>query len=59
MIIKFKKIVETAKLPIYGSDYAAGMDLFSSNNEMIKIEPNTRKMIPTGLSISYDDDSYY
>ena len=59
MIIKFKKIVETAKLPIYGSDYAAGMDLFSSNTEMINIEPNTRKMIPTGLSISYDDDSYY
>ena len=59
MIIKFKKLIECAKIPVYGSEYAAGMDLFSSNEETIKIEPNMRKMIPTGLSIGYDDDSYY
>ena len=59
MNIQFKRLNENALMPIYGSNHAAGMDLFSSNNEPITIEPNTRKLIPTGLAISYDDPTYY
>lgn len=59
MKLQIKKLNNNAKNPIYGSEYAAGMDLFSSNEEPIIIEPQTRKIIPTGLSISYDDPNYY
>lgn len=59
MKLQIKKLNNNAKTPIYGSEYAAGMDLFSSNEETIIIEPHTRKIIPTGLSISYDDPNYY
>ena len=59
MKIQFKKLDSNALMPIYGSQYAAGMDLFSSNQEPITIEPQCRKLIPTSLSICYDDPSYY
>tara|TARA_B100001989_G_C24240425_1_gene317101 strand:+ start:135 stop:581 length:447 start_codon:yes stop_codon:yes gene_type:complete len=56
---QFKKLSPCAKLPEYGSEFAAGMDVFSSNEESIIIEPGKRKMIPTGLSMSYDNINYY
>ena len=56
---QFKKLSSSAKLPEYGSEFAAGMDLFSSNEESIIIEPSKRKMIPSGLSMSYDNMNYY
>ncbi len=56
---QFKKLSPTARLPEYGSEFAAGMDVFSSNEESIIIEPGKRKMIPTGLSMSYDNINYY
>ena len=59
MNIQFKKLNDNAKIPVYGSKCAAGMDLFSSNEELIIIEPQTRQCIPTGLSMSYDNDDYY
>lgn len=56
---QFKKLSPTARLPEYGSEFAAGMDVFSSNEESTIIEPGKRKMIPTGLSMSYDNINYY
>jgi dUTP pyrophosphatase len=53
------KLDENAKIPEYGSEYAAGIDLFSSNTEDIIILPKNRKLIPTGLYISWDDPKYY
>ena len=53
------KLDENAKIPEYGSEYAAGIDLFSSNTEDIIIPPKNRKLIPTGLYISWDDPNYY
>ena len=53
------KLDENAKIPEYGSEYAAGIDLFSSNTEDIIILPKNRKLIPTGLYISWDDPNYY
>lgn len=57
--IQFKKLNLSAKLPEYGSEFAAGMDLYSSNEEPIIIEPRQRKMIPIGLSMSYNLPNYY
>tara|TARA_Y200000002_G_scaffold383184_1_gene403834 strand:+ start:1620 stop:2066 length:447 start_codon:yes stop_codon:yes gene_type:complete len=56
---QFKKLSSNARLPEYGSEFAAGMDVFSSNEEIIGIHPGQRKMIPTGLSMSYDNINYY
>ena len=42
------------KLPSYGSTFSAGLDVCSSIN--CDVEPNTRKMIPTGLSISWEGE---
>ena len=53
------KLDENAKIPEYGSEYAAGIDLFSSNTEDIIIQPKNRKLISTGLYISWDDPKYY
>jgi dUTP pyrophosphatase len=49
-----KKITENAQLPIYGSDYAAGMDLFSSTD--IDIAPQSRRLVPTGISVSWNSE---
>lgn len=57
--IQFKKLNLCAKLPEYGSEFAAGMDLYSSNEEPMIIEPKQRKMIPIGLSMSYNLPNYY
>ena len=53
------KLDENAKIPEYGSEYAAGIDLFSSNTEDIIIQPKNRKLISTGLYISWEDPNYY
>ena len=53
------KLDENAKIPEYGSEYAAGIDLFSSNTEDIIIQHKNRKLISTGLYISWDDPKYY
>ena len=53
------KLDENAKIPEYGSEYAAGIDLFSNNTEDIIIHAKNRKLISTGLYISWDDPKYY
>ena len=55
----FKKLNVNAKLPEYGSRFSAGMDLYSCNDELIYIEPGQRKLIPTGLSMSWSNMNYY
>ena len=59
MHIKFELKSENATFPQFGSEYAAGIDLFSSNEEPIFIQPHHRQVIPTSLAMSYDDPSYY
>ena len=48
--INIKKLNEKAIIPTYGSDFAAGADLYASIDEGITIEPNETKFIPTGLA---------
>ena len=59
MDLKVKRLVPNAKLPIYGSEYAAGLDLFTSNTETILVQPLSRAVIPTGISLEWSDPDYY
>lgn len=59
MDLKVKKLVSNAKLPDYGSIYAAGLDLYSSNTETLIVPPLSRNVIPTGISLEWTDKDYY
>lgn len=49
--IKIKKLNENAVIPVKGSEYAAGMDLYACIDNEIMIEPHTTAKIGTGLAI--------
>jgi len=54
------KKTEDAMIPIYGSKYAVGMDIFSDTNDIISA--GKRKLISTGISVSWsglDEENYY
>jgi len=58
MKLNIKKLYDDSILPQYGSAYAAGLDLTSYVDTVI--EPRSRKLISTGISISWDSkDEYY
>ena len=55
-----KKLDSSAKIPEYGSNYAAGMDIFS--NMETSIPSGSRKLISTGISLSWNGleaENYY
>ncbi len=45
-----------ALLPVRATPFSAGLDLFSSEEAVVR--PNTRRLISTGLSIRLPKDSY-
>ena len=47
--IKFKKLNENAVTPTFGSEYAAGADLYSAEEEIV-INPNETAFIGTGIA---------
>lgn len=49
--IYVRKLRERAILPTYGSDGAAGADLYACLDEPIVIAPGSSAFIPTGLSM--------
>jgi dUTP pyrophosphatase len=51
MKVKFKKLNENAKMPLYGSPYAAGADLCSAENEDTVIPAGKTVLIHTGLAM--------
>lgn len=52
MKVNFKKLSENAHAPIYGSEYAAGADIYAlTDGETVKIAPGETKMIHTGISM--------
>jgi len=53
--VKYKKLRETATVPEYQSQHAAGMDLYSANTEDIAIEPNCIEMVPLGFAMALPD----
>lgn len=51
MKMKLKKLTKTAKIPVYGTEYSAGADLYADIKEEIPFLPGKTIMIPTGISI--------
>lgn len=49
--IKVKKLNENAVIPSYGSEFSAGADLYSCENETIEFAPGETKFIHTGISV--------
>ena len=52
MQVKIRKITATAKVPTYGSDEAAGADLYADLQSPVMIAPYETEMIPTGVAIA-------
>lgn len=51
MKIKVKKLNDRAVLPVYGSQYAAGADLYACTCEALTIAPHATVMVPTGIAL--------
>lgn len=49
--IAVKKLDERAVLPKYGSEYAAGADLYAVTDGEVTFAPNETKLIRTGLAM--------
>ena len=49
--IRFKKLDEKAKMPYYGSEYAAGADLYACMEEPLTIAAGTTEFVHTGLAM--------
>ena len=49
--IRVKKLHEKAILPTYGSDEAAGADLYACLDEAVTVNPGETVWIPTGLAM--------
>lgn len=50
-VIRVKKLHEQAILPTYGSEEAAGADLYACLDAPLNVEPGTTVWIPTGLAM--------
>ena len=51
MILRFKKLNEKAIAPTYGSEYAAGADLYALSDEDITIQPGQTVLVHTGIAM--------
>lgn len=51
MILRFKKLNEKAIAPTYGSEYAAGADLYALADGDITIEPGQTVLVHTGIAM--------
>lgn len=49
--VKLKKLTPDAIIPTYGTEFAAGADLYSSIKEDIVINPKETKFINTGIAL--------
>ena len=50
-IIKIKKLDEKAQIPTYGSNEAAGADLYTNIQDKITLKPGETYFFPTGISL--------
>lgn len=51
MKINIKKLSKKAVIPAYGSEYAAGADLYACVDGVVEIKPHETVMIPTGIAL--------
>ena len=49
--IRIKKLRENAMLPTYGSQWAAGADLYACLEEPVTIAPHQTVFVPTGIAL--------
>lgn len=49
--VKIKKLLPEAKLPAYGSEFAAGADLYVLSEHSIRIGPQETAVVHTGLAV--------
>lgn len=49
--VPIKKLKKDAIIPTYGSEYAAGADLYACVEEAVSFAPGETKLIPTGLAM--------
>ena len=49
--VAVKKLRPGAKLPTYGSEFAAGADLYACLDAPVTIAPHKTVLVPTGLSL--------
>ena len=49
--VAVKKLRPDAKLPTYGSEFAAGADLYACLDAPVTIQPHETYLVPTGLSL--------
>lgn len=57
MKLNVVRLNEKATLPKYGSEWAAGLDITSTID--VAVLPRSRMLIPTGISVSWNDPHYY
>lgn len=48
--VKFIKLDENAKTPTYGTEFAAGADLYAVTSGLVVIKPGETKFIGTGIA---------
>ena len=49
--VRIKKLDENAIIPTYGSEFAAGADLYACTGETVTIMPHETKLIHTGVAM--------
>ncbi len=49
--VNIKKLNGKATVPSYGSEYAAGADLYACVDGEIEIKPHTTAVVPTGIAL--------
>ena len=48
--LRIKKLRDNAQMPTYGSEFAAGADMYAAIDEAVTVDPGETKLIPTGLA---------
>lgn len=51
MRINIKKLSDGAVIPTYGSEYAAGADLYACLDGEVTVQPHTTQVISTGIAL--------
>lgn len=49
--VKIKKLNDRALIPVYGSEYAAGADLYACMDEPVTIYPGKTEFVRTGIAL--------
>ena len=51
MNVAIKKLNEKATVPSYGSEFAAGADLYACIESDVEVKPHQTILIPTGIAV--------